>query len=133
MDEVRSEGSFEETQTWECDGCGVCCRTYAIFATERDARREPRIAFEGRRLPLHLADGPWTYRLFPLPFLESCPFLDGMDRCEIYEDRPQVCRELQAGDSQCQEARKKWGLPPLEPVVRKPGEKPVPPGSRDGK
>lgn len=104
------------TGYWECDGCGACCRSLSIFVSERDARREPRIAIEGKRLPLHLADGPWEIRLFPLPFLDSCPFLDGMDRCEIYDSRPEVCRMLEAGDSQCQESRRRQGMEELKPI-----------------
>ncbi len=104
------------TGYWECDGCGACCRTFSIFVSERDVRREPRIAIEGRRLPLHLADGPWVLRLFPAPFLDSCPFLDGMDRCEIHDSRPEVCRELEAGDAQCQEARRKHHMEDLKPI-----------------
>ncbi len=103
---------------FECDGCGVCCRSYLIFASEADAAREPRIAGEGRRLADHLATPRWTFQLFPLPFHETCCFLDASARCEIYESRPDVCRAFTAGDFQCQDARSRAGLPRLEPVER---------------
>ena len=83
----------------------MCCRSYLIFASEPDAAREPRIAGEGRRLASHLATPRWTFQLFPLPFHETCCFLDESARCTIYESRPDVCRAFAAGDSQCQDAR----------------------------
>ncbi len=99
--------------TFECDGCGACCRTFPVFATAGDAGHEPRIAAEGRRLPEHLATERWTFQLFPLPFHETCCFLDGHSRCTIYPTRPDVCRAFPAGGEQCQAARGRIGLPPL--------------------
>src|SRR5262245_37038124 len=101
---------------YECDGCGACCRTFPIFAAQTDADREPRIAAEGRKLPQALTTGEWHYRLYPLPFLEACCFLDGEDRCAIYATRPDVCRRFAAGSDQCQQARERQGLGVLEPL-----------------
>ena len=100
---------------FECDGCGVCCRSYLIFASEADAA-QPRIVSEGRRLASHLATPSWTFQLFPLPFHETCCFLDESARCAIYASRPDVCRAFAAGDTQCQDARSRAGLPPLKPI-----------------
>jgi Fe-S-cluster containining protein len=97
-----------------CDLCGACCRTFSIFASAADAQREPRIREEGRPVPEHLADQRWTYRLYPLPFHEACCFLDGENRCTIYETRPDVCRGFEVGGPQCQEARKARGLGSLQ-------------------
>jgi Fe-S-cluster containining protein len=33
--------------------------------------------------------------------------------CGVYGQRPSPCRELQAGDEKCNQARAKHGLPPL--------------------
>jgi Fe-S-cluster containining protein len=101
--------------SYECDGCGACCGAYLIFASESDAAREPRIAAEGRKLADHLATSRWAYQLFPLPFHSSCCFLDAANRCTIYERRPDVCRDFDAGDGPCQDARRRAGLPALEP------------------
>jgi Fe-S-cluster containining protein len=101
---------------YDCDSCGACCRTFPIFAAERDAQREPRIRDEGRRLALWLTTPDWDYQLFPLPFHETCCFLDGDDRCTIYATRPDVCRCFEPGSEQCQEARRQCGLPPLGPA-----------------
>lgn len=101
---------------YECDSCGACCGAFPIFASVEDAEREPRIARESRRLPLHLGDDRWRYQLHPLPFMEACGFLDGDKRCSIYGTRPQVCRDFAAGSDQCQNARGGVGLPRLAPV-----------------
>ncbi|QEH35910.1 Flagellin N-methylase [Aquisphaera giovannonii] len=106
---------------YECDGCGACCGAYLIFASVDDARREPRIEAETQRLAGWLETPKWAYRLHPLPFHESCCFLDADRRCSIYETRPTVCREFAAGDEPCQKARAMRGLPPLEPLARREG------------
>ena len=103
----------EAAMEYECDECGACCRTFPIFASAGDAAREPRIAAEGRKLPQQLADEEWHYRLFPLPFLEACTFLDEQDRCTIYPTRPDVCRRFAAGGDQCRQARERQGIAPL--------------------
>jgi Fe-S-cluster containining protein len=101
---------------FDCDNCGACCCTFPIFAAESDAIREPRIREEGRRLALWLVAPQWDYQLFPLPFHESCCFLDRENRCTIYATRPDVCRRFEPGSAQCQEARQQRGLPLLMPL-----------------
>jgi len=98
----------------ECDGCGACCRTLPIFVSEADAEQEPRIRSEASRLSGHLCEDDWAYKLHPLPFHERCVFLGLDSLCAIYPTRPRVCRDFPAGDPQCQEARGRIGLPPLE-------------------
>lgn len=100
---------------YECDLCGACCKTFPIFASEEDARREPRIERESKRLADHLAAPTWRFQLYPLPFLEQCCFLDAEKKCDIYASRPDTCRTFAAGDAQCQEARRRQGLSPLPP------------------
>jgi Fe-S-cluster containining protein len=93
-----------------CRGCGACCRTFPIFASDDDARREPRIRAEGVELKPWLRTPRWTWQLFPLPFHDRCCFLDGSNLCAIYATRPAVCRELDPGGGQCREARRRKGL-----------------------
>jgi uncharacterized protein len=99
--------------TYLCDGCGACCRTFPIFVTEEDASREPRIAEEGCR---NTSSARYALTLYPLPFHEACCFLQADQRCDIYGSRPTICRELEAGGVQCQEARRRQGFSPLLPV-----------------
>jgi len=102
---------------YECDSCGACCKTWRILVSEEDAVREPRIAAEARRLPENQKTEHWAFQLFPLPFHEACCFLDGENRCTIYDTRPRVCRVFEAGSDRCQEARREQGLEPLSPAV----------------
>ena len=106
------------TTAFECDGCGACCKTFPIFASDADADREPRLRAETPRLAPHLQTPGWKYKLFPLPFHETCCFLDAANRCTVYATRPAVCRAFAAGSAQCQEARQRVGLPPLAPAPR---------------
>jgi Fe-S-cluster containining protein len=105
----------EPSEHYVCDGCGACCRTFPIFVTYDDVEREPRIAEEGLR---NTSSKKYSLTLFPLPFHEACCFLNGEQQCTIYETRPEICRELAAGSSQCQEARLRNGIPPLVPSLR---------------
>jgi len=107
--------SVEETDPFECDGCGACCKTWRILVSAEDAAREPRITIEGRSLREDATTPYWRYQLFPLPFHETCCFLDGANRCTVYDTRPRVCREFAAGSERCQEARREQGLSRLEP------------------
>jgi len=103
------------SSAFDCDGCGACCRTFPIFASAADARRESRIGVEGRLLAPWLGTERWKHQLYPLPFHDRCCFLDEEARCGIYATRPEMCRQFPAGGSQCQEARVRVGLPPLAP------------------
>ena len=90
-----------------CRRCGACCRTFPVFASDDDARREGRIRAEALELKPWLRTDRWVWRLFPLPFLERCCFLDEAGRCSIYATRPAVCREFEPGSGQCREARRR--------------------------
>lgn len=96
--------------TYDCTACGACCRCFPIFASPADAKREPRIQVETRRIEPHLATGHKAYQLFPLPFQERCAFLQSDQLCQIYTTRPDVCRRFEAGSPQCIEARERVGF-----------------------
>ncbi len=115
-----SSQSEPELADFECDGCGACCRTFPVFASGTDAEREPRVAYEGKSLAVHLEAPGWKFQLYPLPFHEKCCFLDHQNKCTIYPTRPQVCRDFNAGSSQCQEARARAGLSELLPTNPNP-------------
>lgn len=96
-----------------CDCCGACCQTFPVLVSISDARREPRIKEEARQLPEWQRTLEREFMLHPLPFLESCCFLQSDNRCSVYETRPSVCRVFAAGSEECEEARRRKGLPPL--------------------
>ena len=115
--DAPSGGSENSGGAFDCDSCGACCKTWRILVADEDAAREPRIAHEARRLPDNQRTEHWAYQLFPLPFHETCVFLDPANRCTIYDTRPRVCRAFEAGSQRCQEARAEQGLGPLAPAV----------------
>ncbi|MBN8550973.1 MAG: YkgJ family cysteine cluster protein [Deltaproteobacteria bacterium] len=96
-----------------CDKCGACCRTYPVQVSLADAEREPRIFDAGLVIPGWLRSKEHHFQLHPLPFLDSCTFLDASSCCRIYNSRPQVCRAFEAGSPECAEARRRCGLKPL--------------------
>jgi Fe-S-cluster containining protein len=105
--------------SYQCDLCGACCKTFPIYASRSDAKREPRIASEALELKEWLGDEAWRYTLYPLPFQQQCCFLGAENRCRIYNTRPDVCRAFEAGSAQCQEARRRHGLAELIKIPHK--------------
>ncbi len=81
---------------------------------EVDLLREPRIGEQAQPLRDPGLDGEVGY----LNCLESgaCPLLNGENCCGIYPTRPSVCVLFEAGSDECQEARRVFGIPALEPV-----------------
>lgn len=107
------------TPQYECDCCGACCNgTLIVEADYLDVLREPRLLdadVAGRRTTIaELAEDDG--RCILLAANTPCRFLTTEGRCTIYLTRPNVCVEMQAGDEQCQDARRRRGLPLLEPV-----------------
>lgn len=90
--------------------CGACCRCFPIFATEEDAGQEPKIKEEGIQVKKFSKSDRVAYQLYPLPFLEACPFLKEDKLCRVYETRPEVCRKFEPGSDQCIEARRGLGM-----------------------
>jgi Fe-S-cluster containining protein len=105
-------------ETYTCDNCGACCKSFPIYASAADAEGEPRICGESLHLPPEQATPAWQFRLYPLPFLETCCFLNEQNRCEIYCTRSEVCRQFTAGSAQCQEVLARQGLLLLKPTLQ---------------
>jgi hypothetical protein len=92
-----------------CNACGACCSYAADW---------PRFTLE---------DDAYIARIAPELVSESmsgmrcdgarCSALLGKvgvaTSCSIYAQRPEVCRDCQAGDDACTIARERFGLPPL--------------------
>jgi Fe-S-cluster containining protein len=102
---------------YRCDHCGACCEELIVEVNELDVLREPRLT---------LAD-PRTSDRNPEDVIEElrdeakCLVIAGpykcrfrSEQCHIYNVRPNVCVAMQAGDDECQRARRMAGLPPLE-------------------
>ena len=113
---------------YECDHCGACCNgTLIVEAYDLDVMREPTLIIaEGRE-----SDDANALRDLMFEFEEEfgrclilacgqgkpCPFLESDNRCSIYPTRPNACVAMEAGDEQCQRARKEMGLEQLLPII----------------
>jgi Fe-S-cluster containining protein len=114
--DVESAGGLK----YECDHCGACCEKLLVEAYEIDVLREPRLILADPRtvnrpeeevMEELREDG--TCLLIAGPY--KCKFRSS--QCQIYHVRPTVCVAMEAGDDQCQAARKESGLPPLAQYV----------------
>ncbi|REJ72336.1 MAG: hypothetical protein DWQ29_21385 [Planctomycetota bacterium] len=109
---------------YECDQCGACCRGHLIVEADiLDVLREPRLC----EADPHYAgltqdeartklDEAGSAVILACGVDRPCWFLDAECRCEIYPTRPNDCVAMQAGDEQCQFARRAAGVLPLEPL-----------------
>lgn len=109
---------------FECDKCGACCKgSLIVEAEELDVVREPRIVaadhhYAGKSVEQVLVELQTDIgRVVLLACGKPCQFLSTENDCTIYPTRPNCCVGLEAGDEQCQEARKAEGLLPLAPVT----------------
>lgn len=104
---------------YDCLGCGACCRNLPenaaegfVHYVEVDERapllRRPDLV---RKLVVYAEDGAPHLRLHPDG---RCVALRGRIghrvRCEIYRERPEPCRSVEAGGALCQRYRRAQGL-----------------------
>ena len=95
-----------------CVSCGACCATYRVSFYWAEAGQ--------RGLPAALVEkvNPWiacmagTQEAAPRCVALEGP-VGGAATCRVYGQRPEPCRELQAGDDKCRRARERHGLAPL--------------------
>lgn len=107
---------------FDCQACGACCTNTArnralgtleyIEVTREDALyREAREML--RALGARSTDGRWHLTLVGEE--QRCTALEGElgegVSCGIYRLRPSGCRQVEAGDGECLEARRRLGLP----------------------
>jgi hypothetical protein len=112
-DTRRIDLAFRACDRWEpqvdCQGCGACCREayHVVSVSVRDpvVWRQPHlivrnghrfsVARQGDRCAALQVTGQGGDRTFS---------------CEIYEDRPQTCRDFARGGRHCLVARRRVGL-----------------------
>jgi uncharacterized protein (TIGR03083 family) len=138
-----TEAMSETPPEISCENCvAACCKApvYMQLSRAEHKRHSPpmelEVVVEPRRYPQRVerefetsapsgsrAVSPKRYLEIPSGFgifeLKSgCPNLTENDRCSIYADRPQCCRDLAVGSLECLRARRKAGLdqdgPPLD-------------------
>jgi Fe-S-cluster containining protein len=126
----RTDDQTPACDRWEppvdCQACGACCREayHSVTVAVRDPvvwRQPDLIVRHGHRFEIR-REGP---RCAALLVDESPPAPDAVGprgavadargrrfSCSIYEDRPQPCREFEAGGRHCLDARRRVGLSP---------------------
>lgn len=67
--------------SFECKKCGKCCSNF-LPLTKKDVERIKKVA---KTENVNLLDKEWY---------QTCPFLNNKKLCDIYEDRPTICREF---------------------------------------
>lgn len=78
----------------DCTTCGNCCRTLQIVVDDKDIRRLAKRfqitakQFAEKYVAVAEEDGTKYFTSTP------CAFLDANNRCTVYEDRPQACRDF---------------------------------------
>jgi Fe-S-cluster containining protein len=106
-------GAFIGPIASPCQSCGACCShssEWPRFTLEDDAALDliPE-KFVNDALSGMRCDG------------ERCSALNGKigvaTSCGIYAVRPEVCRTCQPGDTECNIARRGYGLPEFERIV----------------
>ena len=93
LDTVVRETTEAVWQQIDCLTCGNCCRTLQIVVDDKDIRRL------SARLKLSLRDFTQKYVAVAEDrvkhFIHTpCAFLGDDNRCSVYEDRPQACRDF---------------------------------------
>lgn len=70
---------------FQCSKCGQCCSNY-LPLTEKEIKQLRGIVKTRKLKP--------TKRLFETNNYSTCPFLDSNNRCIIYEERPNICKQF---------------------------------------
>ncbi|MCW3053673.1 MAG: Fe-S-oxidoreductase, partial [Chthonomonadales bacterium] len=93
LDKIAQETTEEVWKQIDCLACGNCCRTLQIVVDDNDiqrlARRLTMTPQQFSRQYVQIAPDR-TKHFIATP----CSFLGVDNRCSVYEDRPQACRDF---------------------------------------
>ena len=118
-DQVKSSGP---RQRFDCQACGACCCNTArnLMLGDRDyveVNKTDKLFQQGKDLlkKLTVRNGAGVLHLQLIGDEQRCISLHGDIGagvgCEIYSLRPSGCRTVEAGDEECQRARRLHKLP----------------------
>lgn len=111
--------NIERLLRTKCEGCGGCCSKPVVPVTDADVKRLAKRTGKKARDIVRLYDSSdfdydtdaplWLKMNYGKRALglkkkqEKCIFLDGNNRCSVYEDRPATCRTfpLQIDINEC--------------------------------
>ncbi|MEW6197594.1 MAG: YkgJ family cysteine cluster protein [Planctomycetota bacterium] len=99
--------------SYDCQTCGACCVGLDVLLTDAEAdafERDPELV---RLTTLYQPTASPAVRFMKRhPQTDRCLALEGpleRCRCRIYARRPMLCRALQAGSPDCEQARARTG------------------------
>lgn len=84
------------TDSFDCRRCGTCCAVWKIPVTDEDIIREPLLAEKIKDGFMNKMNGN---------VISTCPFYHITDGCDIYNTRPQSCRDFVASPVKCMAAK----------------------------
>jgi hypothetical protein len=118
----RTTDQTPACERWEppvdCEICGACCREayHSVTVSVRDPvvwLQPSLIMRHGHRFEIQRAGDRCAALLVSAPSSSSSPSPSSSRfRCSIYTDRPQACRDFEAGGRHCLDARRRVGLSP---------------------
>ena len=93
LDAIVLETTDEVWKQIDCLACGNCCRTLQIVVDDKDIRR---LAQRLSITPPQFSKQYVETDAYNTQYLKStpCAFLGADNRCSVYEDRPQACRDF---------------------------------------
>lgn len=111
-----------KAENMDCQTCGACCAApspsegpFVLPISKAEARQLPT-RMVARIAPLEVGKRVFTHSLRRHPELNRCNALKGIVgldcRCEVYPQRPEICRVFPAGSEHCLAARALWGFKP---------------------
>ena len=116
---ARKQVCYHAAVKYECDKCGACCKHLIVEADDIDLMREPQLLYADRDFVANYGPDEAVEalqedvgRCLIIACGKPCYFLEE-NQCSIYSTRPNACVAMQAGDEQCQQARREEGIAPL--------------------
>ena len=93
VDKIAQETTEEVWKQIDCLTCGNCCRTLQIVVDDSDIQRlARRLAMTTQQFSRqYVQTAPDRTKHF---IATPCSFLGADNRCSVYEDRPQACRDF---------------------------------------
>ena len=93
LDAVAQETTDAVWKQIDCLTCGNCCRTLQIVVDDQDIQR---LARRLSTTPRQFSKQYVETDEYKTQYLKStpCSFLGADNRCSVYEDRPQACRDF---------------------------------------
>ncbi|MBK9163325.1 MAG: YkgJ family cysteine cluster protein [Acidobacteria bacterium] len=100
----------------DCVECGVCCASLLCVGVRPGEEPDRALTWSVRKSD---DDGEWEVDLYVRRDEETlaCAQLEGTlgehATCRIYETRPKMCREFEAGSDRCHALRRAYGIEPF--------------------